>query len=167
MKRVGFAILVGVVLSVVSPTQADASFGLSLTAGGKYGFLVTEPAKSRTLSPWGMNLELTAGYRFASIVTVDMGVQYDFLRTEVVFRPGARLHLGWFYLRLAIPLSLALQALAGEQFNLGILFGVGVDIRLGKWSILFEANVSPFFLELNNRGLEMPAEIRLGVGYSF
>lgn len=167
MRRWMIAVLVGSALWVGSSKEGHAGFGIGLTAGGKYGFLVTEPAKSRTFTPWGMNLELTAGYRFASIITVDLGFQYDFLRSEMLWRPGMRLHLGWFYLRLAMPLNLAMQAAAGEQFNLGILFGIGADIRFGKWSLLIEANVSPFFLELNNRGLEMPAEVRIGVGYTF
>ncbi|MCK6512460.1 hypothetical protein L6R29_21230 [Myxococcota bacterium] len=144
----------------------DSGFSVSLTAGGRYGFVVNEPSQSQRTTPWGMSLELLPSYRIA-IISIDLGIVGDFLQREMIFRPGLRVHLGWFYLRMAMPFSILLAAASGQPYDLGVMVGAGVQIRFQRFAFLFEANVSPFLLELNNRGLQMPLEVRLGVGYHF
>ncbi|MCB9638740.1 MAG: hypothetical protein H6727_07540 [Myxococcales bacterium] len=144
----------------------DSGFSLSLTAGGRYGFVVNEPSQSQRSTPWGMSLELMPSYRLA-IVSFDLGIVGDFVQKEMMLRPGLRLHLGWLYFRLAMPVSILFAALSGQQYDLGVLFGAGVQIRFKRLSLIFEANLTPFLLEINNRGVQMPLEVRLGVGYHF
>lgn len=100
--------------------------------------------------------------------SADLGLQYDFLQSNFTLRPGMRMFLGWFYLRAAIPLAFSFQKGVGSQlFDLGLLVGAGVRFALGKWALVAEANVSPYFLHIGKSGLSMPAEVRLGLAYNF
>jgi hypothetical protein len=147
--------------------ESRAGFSLSLTLGGNYSLLVNDPGHSPRS---GLNLEGVVGWRFA-LVSVELGLHHDFLRNMFQWRPGARLHLGWFFLRLAVPLALDLNfdlaKTADKAFNLGVLFGVGAEVKFGKFALIIEANISPFFIHINEQGVLLPAELRLGLGYHF
>ena len=163
---VGMLFVVPLSQQALAEGKADSGFALSLTTGGSYGFIVNEPSQTHRMQPWGFNLELIPSYRF-SFISIDLGLVYDFLQKEFIARPGVRFHMGWFYIRVAIPFSILLEAASGNPYDLGVMLGAGAQIRFGKFSLTLEANVTPFLLELNNRGLQMPLEIRLGAGYHF
>lgn len=50
---------------------------------------------------------------------------------------------------------------------MGVLVGAGVRIRFGALAFVAEANVSPFFMQVEKYGVSMPAELRLGLTYHF
>jgi len=170
MFRRSHLFIIILVLCVILPTSHHAfaksrlgSFGLELSIGGNYDLLVNDTQKSERL---GLNTELLLSYKFL-ILSGDLGVLYDFRKAQAMLRPGMRLFLGWLYFRLAIPIALPLTSAKDDMFNLGILVGAGVQIKIKKFIIVFEGNVSPFFININDRGLLMPAEARFGIGYYF
>lgn len=163
MKRVVLVALLVVGVWCGGGQESHAGFEMGLTVGGNYSLLVNNPKASERV---GLNAELMLSYRLA-IVSFDMGTVYDFLKKHVELRPGMRLHLGWFYLRLALPMTFAHNLPSDDMFNLGVLAGAGISIKVKKFLFLLEGNISPFFIKLNERGLLLPAEVRLGVGYRF
>ncbi len=162
MKREFWAVIIvvaGLVLAI--PQRAEAGFYTALSVGGNYNFLVNDPNNSERI---GFALEGNLGWRFL-IVSLDLGVNYDFIRKEIQWRPGVKVHLGWFYFRAALPFAYDFDP--DKVFDLGILVGVGAEVGIGKFAFLAEGNVSPFFLQLNNRGVMFPAELRIGLAYRF
>lgn len=143
-------------------------FHLDATLGSSYTFTPGGPdGIGNPLGNFGTSLEITPSVRFL-MFSADLGLNYDFLQNNFTLRPGVRMFLGWFYLRAAIPLAFAFdRGLGSGLFDMGILVGAGARITLGKWAIVAEANVSPMFLQISDRGVSVPAEFRLGVAYNF
>lgn len=148
---------------LAQPSRSEAGFELGLSLGGNYSLVVPDTSQSERV---GANAELLIGYKLA-FVTFDLGTMYDITKRQIQFRPGARLHLGWFYFRLGLPLVVSHDAAADDQFNIGLLAGIGVQISIKKFYISFEASVTPYFIQIDRRGVLLPAEARLGVGYRF
>lgn len=165
-----FAVVGLLMLAAPSSSHAKAlSFGLDATLGSSYTAQVGGPATDgvNPLANFGASIEVTPSLKFL-MFSFDMGLLYDFVQNGMTLRPGARFHLGWFYLRAAIPLAFSFQSgTTSEPFDMGVLLGAGVKIGFGNWSFLAEANVSPMFLHIERRGVSMPAEIRLGLAYNF
>lgn len=155
---------------LASPKQSHAKllgFNLDATLGGNYKAQFGNPSPKDKVAGFGTNIELMPSFQFL-LVSADLGILYDFLHREMVLRPGVRFWLGWLYLRLAVPVAYSFrEGLKTGALDLGILFGAGVRIGLGKFSLLAEANASPFLFKLSPNGVSMPVELRLGVSYSF
>jgi len=164
MKKICYSILFLGLL--YTGKNASAGWDFSASLGGNYSFAVTEPSQTRRIQPWGSQIELVPSYQF-SLISLDLGVVYDFLQQEFLVRPGVKFNLGWLYFRLGVPFSILMNALAGDAYDLGILVGVGVKFPIEKFYVQLEANATPFLLSLERRGLLMPVEVRLGVGYRF
>ena len=165
MKKIClFFVIVGG-LFLLQPAESEAKLlgvHLDATLGGSHTFRVGSPSDEPAL---GSNIEILPSLQFL-MFSADIGIHYNFAANALTLRPGARLHLGWLYLRAAIPMAFGLEQ-TSEPFDLGILVGVGARVHLGQFALVAEANVSPFFLHVNEKGLSMPAEIRLGLAYRF
>ncbi len=171
MKKYILCALVAVTLFLGLESVSDAKpvgFHLDATLGSSYTFNPGGPdGIGNPLGNFGSSLEITPSVRFL-MLSADLGVNYDFLQNNFTLRPGVRMFLGWFYFRAAIPLAFHLsRGVQSELFDMGILVGAGARVTLGKWAIVAEANVSPMFLHISERGVSMPAEFRLGVAYNF
>ncbi|MBK04546.1 MAG: hypothetical protein CL920_14805 [Deltaproteobacteria bacterium] len=139
-----------------------SGFSMTLSGGANYDFLVNDSKKSKRL---GLNTELMLSYQLL-IVSADLGGVYDFAKQRFVARPGLRLFLGWLYLRAAIPI--VIPADPNDDFDVGVLIGAGIRIKATKRLFFtFEGSVSPFFININEHGVSMPAELRLGIGVRF
>lgn len=153
--------------SSLTAREAQAfTFDLGATLGSSYTARLGKGNGPGPFNNFGANLEIMPSLQFL-FVSADLGIHYDFLQSAMTLRPGARLYLGWFYLRAALPLAFSMGGGAGEPFDLGILVGAGLKINLGKWAFVAEANVSPMFLHVNQNGATMPAELRFGLSYRF
>lgn len=148
---------------LIQPNRSEAGFELSLSLGGNYSLLVNNPKASERV---GLNTEFMLSYR-VWFTSFDLGITYDFLKKHVQARPGLRLHLGWLYFRLGFPMSFSHVKNPDDMFNLGLLGGVGIQIRVKKILFKLEGNISPYFIKVDERGLLLPAEVRLGIGYRF
>lgn len=152
------------------PQQSHAKligFNLDATLGGNYKAQFGNPDPQDKVAGFGTNIELMPSFQFL-LVSADLGILYDFLHNEVMLRPGVRFWLGWFYLRVAIPVAYSFKrGLKTGPLDLGVLLGAGIRIGFGKFSLLAEANASPFLFKFNPNGVSMPVELRLGVSYSF
>lgn len=167
MRRLLVVVALGALILVGMPKKSEAGFTTSLTLGGNYSLQLSNTTEFERV---GLNIEGTIGWRIP-FLTVDLGVHYDFLKQNFQLRPGLRVHLGWFYLRAAIPLAFDFKFNPNDLFNMGVLFGTGFEFKIKKFSILVEANISPFFMRIDvtdkGGGLWLPVELRLGVGYNF
>lgn len=141
-------------------------FDLDATLGSSHTFQIGGASTQGPFANFGANLEIMPSLRFL-IVSADLGIHYDFLQNNMTLRPGARLHFGWFYLRGALPMAFALGQNINDPFNMGILVGAGARIHLGKWAFVVEGNISPMFVKADERGVSMPAELRMGLSYRF
>jgi len=167
-KTLAACLFVGMVgLASLAPREAEAvKFDLGATLGSSYTAHLGRGRGPGPFNNFGANLEILPSLQFL-FVSADLGIHYDFLQNAMTLRPGARLFLGWFYLRAAVPMAFSFEGGASEPFDLGILVGAGVKINFGKWAFVAEGNVSPMLLHINNDGAKMPAEIRLGLAYRF
>ncbi len=167
MRRLLFIMALFTVVLVGAPKKSEAGFTTSLTLGGNYSLELKQATEFERV---GLNIEGTVGWRIP-FLSVNLGVYYDFLKQNFQLRPDLRLHLGWFYLRAAVPLAFDFKFNPDDLFNLGVLIGTGFEIKIKKFSILIEANIAPFFMKINvddkGGGLWLPVELRLGVAYNF
>lgn len=149
------------------PRQSEAGFSTSLTLGGNYSLLLNTSVQTERI---GFNIEGTVGWRIP-FLSVDLGIFYDFLKRDFQLRPGIKVHLGWFYFRVAVPVAMNFKFQTDTIFNVGTLFGAGFEIRINQFAFLIEANITPFYMriDINDQGggLWLPAELRLGVSYHF
>lgn len=148
-------------------TSHAVGFSLDATLGSSHTFNIGGQSHRDPLHNFGANFEILPSVQFL-MLSADLGIQYDFVQNNMTLRPGMRLHLGWLYLRTAIPLAFSFgRGVLSEPFDMGVLVGAGVRIRLGKWAFVAEGNVSPLLLHASTRGVSMPAEFRMGVSYAF
>lgn len=166
-RRILVAMVLCVAIFAGQPRESHAGFKTSLSLGGGYSFLLNTPQESERI---GFNIEGIVGWRIP-FLSFDLGIFYDFLRQDFQLRPGLKVHLGWFYLRAAVPLAFDFKFQPDDLFNLGVLFGMGFEFRIKKFAILLEVNIAPFFLRIDvderGGGVWLPGELRLGVAYYF
>lgn len=129
MKRWAIALTLITLIIISVPRKSEAGFYLNLTGSGNYNFLLNDPNSS---DRYGFGVEANLGWKFL-LVSLDLGVNYDFLKKEIQWRPGVKVHLGWFYIRGAIPF--AYDFAPDQIFDLGILLGGGVEIAVKKFSL--------------------------------
>lgn len=174
MRRIIVAIASACALVVLVESNAHAGFEISTTVGASYRWNLAGGVIPRDRT--GVGIEVMASYGVLSLLILDAGVVYDLTREEIVIRPGVRLQLGFLYIRLAVPLALVTGNTSGapggsaesSTFDLGLLFGIGARVKLGKFSLRAEVDITPFLLEIDlNKGVVMPAELRIGVAYHF
>ena len=168
MKRhllISFAMCVLFLLA--KPQQSEAGFQTSLSLGGNYSLQLIAPKDTEKI---GFNIEGILAWRLP-FLSIDLGIFYDFLKRDFQLRPGAKVILGWFYIRAAIPLSFDFKFQPNNLFNMGVLVGLGFEFNIKKFAIFAEANIAPFFLRIDitdtGGGIQLPAELRLGVAYNF
>lgn len=168
MRRFALLFVLSAFVFFSRPVQSEAGFHSSLSLGGNYSFMMK--TNGNDAERIGLNLEGILAYRIP-FLSADLGVFYDFLKQDFQLRPGIKVLLGWFYLRVAIPLAFDFKFQPDNMFNMGVMLGAGLEFKIKKFAILLEANVSPFFLrvDINDRGggVILPGELRLGVAYNF
>lgn len=167
--RKAFVGLFAALTLMMAPQQSEAkafAFHLDATLGSSHNFRIGGPAGDGG-NTFGGNIEVLPSLQFL-MLSADLGLHYDFVQNNMTLRPGVRLLLGWFYLRAAVPLAFSLDGgTQSELFDMGVLFGAGVRVGFGNFSFVAEANASPLFLHIGDKGLSMPAELRIGLSYRF
>ncbi len=125
------------------------------------------------------DFELLLGYRLARNWQLDLSAVWamDFDRYNerltymMGFRPGIRLLLpGLFnrmwYLRAAVPV---LFGVSGENNDIlvGIMLGIGLELRFQVIGFFAEVDFSPYFVEVADEYYVIPTQGRLGVSFRF
>jgi len=147
--------------------ETSSGFNLALTLGaGMYfvdGDVHREQVSFEVIPSWGwdwfrFDLGLMTTFESFQVADTNLG-NWNF-----TFRPGGRVTPPMIplYFRFAFPLELQ-----RHDFNYGVLFGGGVDIRvIPLLGIMFEINTTlTSELEFGRRGV--PLEFRLGVNFHF
>ena len=125
------------------------------------------------------DFELLAGYRLArhwqfdlsAIWAMDFDSYGDRLTNMMGFRPGLRLLLpGLFnrtwYLRAAVPVLFGVSG-KNNDILVGILLGVGLELRFDVVGIFAELDFAPYFVEVAEEYYVIPTQGRLGVSFRF
>ncbi|MBN1771724.1 MAG: hypothetical protein JXB32_10710 [Deltaproteobacteria bacterium] len=171
MKTVALVLTVAALTAPAGVARADdwssPGFNLALTLGeGVYfvdGDVYREQVSFEVVPSFGwswfrFDLGLMTMFESFQVADTNLG-NWNF-----TFRPGGRVTppMAPVYFRFAFPLELQ-----RHDFNYGVLFGGGLDIRvIPVLGIMFEINTTlTSELEYGRRGV--PLEFRLGVNFHF